>query len=296
MDLMRSIKVFVRVAELGSFTRAAESLSISNAAVTRHVTHLENLFGGRLLNRTTRRLRLTEPGQACLDHCRRALDEVDNAEQVVRETTSEAHGTLRVIASSLYWTHEISPRLPVFLKQHPDLVLHVNLTERQPDLLAEDYDLSLQFLTPPGQTLIVRRVRTIHRVVCASPDYLARFEAPRVPEDLLQHNCVLYARSAETVEWKFCCQGREVSVHPYGNLRSTDAHTLRDAALAGLGIVRSPRFLVEPDIVAGRLVPLLPDACSVDPDLCAVFPSRKHVSAKLRAFLDFVEREFAVPS
>ncbi|HEY0182358.1 MAG TPA: LysR family transcriptional regulator [Rhodopila sp.] len=290
---MQSIEVFVRVAELGSFTRASERLNLSNATTTRHVAHLEGVFGGRLLDRTTRRLRLTQAGQACLEHCRRVLQEVAGAEHAVREGTGEPQGTLRVVASSLFWMREISPRLPDFLRRYPKVTMHVNLTESQPDLLGEDYDLSLQFISPASQSLIRRRLRTLHRVVCAAPDYLARMGIPATPEDLTRHNCLLYARSAETVEWKFRRADQQLSVYPNGNLRSTDALTLRQAALAGLGIVRSPRFLVESDIAAGSLVPLLPGAESVDPDLYVVFPSRKLMPAKLRVFLDFVEREFA---
>lgn len=293
---MRSIEVFVRVAELGSFTRAAERLVMSNAAATRHVAHLESMFGGRLFDRTTRQLRLTQAGQSCLDHCRRALQEVAGAEHAVRESTTEPRGTLRIISSSLYWMREISPQLPDFLRLYPGITLHVNLTERQPDMLAEDYDVSLQFLTPPGQTMIVRRIRTLHRIVCASPEYLTAAGTPLTLSSLLKHNCLLYAQSGESVEWRFLQGGEQVTILPSGNLRSTDALTLRDSALAGLGIVRSPRFIIEDDLRTGRLVPLLPEAHSIDPDLYAVFPSRKLMPAKLRVFLDFIQRRFGEAS
>jgi DNA-binding transcriptional LysR family regulator len=174
--------------------------------------------------------------------------------------------------------------------------LHVNLTERQPDILGEDYDVSLQFLTPPGQTMVLRRIRTLHRAICAAPDYLERAGTPLTVEALAAHNCLLYASSAETVEWQFHLHGEKVAVTPHGNLRSTDALTLRDAAVAGLGIVRSPRFIVDEDLQAGRLVRLLPEARSVDPDLCAVFSSRKLVPLKLRVFLDFIQSNFGEPS
>jgi DNA-binding transcriptional LysR family regulator len=191
---------------------------------------------------------------------------------------------------------EISPRLPEFLRRYPAITLHVNLTERQPDILGEDYDVSLQFLTPPGQTMVLRRIRTLHRAICAAPDYLERAGTPLTVEALAAHNCLLYASSAETVEWQFHLHGEKVAVTPHGNLRSTDALTLRDAAVAGLGIVRSPRFIVDEDLQAGRLVRLLPEARSVDPDLCAVFSSRKLVPLKLRVFLDFIQSNFGEPS
>ena len=293
MDLLRSIEVFVRVAELGSFSRAAEQMAISNAATTRHIMFLEERFGGRLLDRTTRKLRLTQAGRACLDQCRRVLEDVTIAEHSVREMTEDPQGTLRVIATTLFWMREISPRLPEFLTKYPKITLHVNLTEQQPDLVADDYDVSLQFLPPVRQTVIIRRIRTLHRVVCASPQYLARHGTPTVPDDLHGHNCLLYANSDEKVEWRFRVGEDDFSIAPHGNLRSTDAVTLRDAAIAGLGVVRSPRFLVEEELSGGQLVELLPGAVSSDPELYAVFSSRKLMPAKLRVFLDFIECNFA---
>ncbi len=293
MDLLRSIELFVRVAELGSFSRAAERLAISNAAATRHVAHLESVFGGRLFDRTTRKLRLTQAGRACLDHCRRVMHEVEGAEHAVREITAEPRGTLRVVSTSLFWMREISPRLPEFLREYPGITLHVNLTEKQPDLLGDDYDVSLQFQPPTGQTMIVRRIRTLNRVVCAAPDYIERNGTPTSLEALSGHNCLLYASSDEAVVWRFHLHGEEVRFSPSGNLRSNDAWTLRDAAVAGIGIVRSPHFIIEDDLAAGRLVPLLPDAISIDPDFYAIFPSRKLVPARLRLFLDFLQRNFA---
>jgi DNA-binding transcriptional LysR family regulator len=293
LNLLRSIEVFVRLAELGSFARVAERLSLSNASVTRHVAHLETVLGGRLFDRTSRKVRLTRAGHAALEHCRRVLLEFQDAEQAVREMTGEPRGALRVIATSLYWSHEISPRLPEFLHAYPGITLYVNLTEQNPDFFAQDYDLSLQFLLPADQTMIVRRIRTLHRVLCAAPDYLARVGMPSTLSELAQHNCLLYAKSDEMVEWRFRLDGEEVAISPRGNLRSTDALTLRNAAIAGVGIVRSPRYIVDDDIRDGRLVQLLPEMRSVDPDLYAVFPSRRLMPTRLRVFLDFLERNFA---
>ncbi|MDQ8732429.1 LysR family transcriptional regulator [Bradyrhizobium sp. LHD-71] len=292
MDILKSIQVFARVAELGSFTRAADLLSISNAAATRHVSFLEARFGVRLLERTTRRLRLTEAGQICLDHCLRALSELELAESAASHGVLAPEGTLRVSSTSLFWMFRIAPRLPDFLRRYPKLTLQVNLTERQPDLVEEGYDASVQFLDPVGQTMIVRRLRRLHRVVCAAPDYLARRGRPEEIADLTGHDCLLYAQGSEVVEWEFDTPEGRVAVAPTSQLRSTDAQTLRLAALAGLGVVRSPHFLIEEDLQAGRLVPLLLQWRSVDPDLYVVLPSRKFMPAKLRVFLDFLSEEF----
>ncbi|WP_424138058.1 LysR family transcriptional regulator [Roseomonas chloroacetimidivorans] len=296
MDLLKSVQVFAKVAETGSFSRAATRLSISNAAATRHVAMLEKRFAIRLFERTTRRLRLTEAGHVCLEHCIRALAELELAEMSASHGAITPEGTLRVSSTSLFWMVCIAPRLPAFLRRYPRLTLQVNLTERQPDLVDEGYDASVQFLEPIGQTLVARRLRRIDRVVCASPEYIARRGRPASIPEVEKHDCLVYAQSAEVVEWQFDTEDGRVAAVPFGQLRSTDAQTLRLAALAGLGIVRSPRFLVEEDLRVGRLIPLLEHARSVDPDLYVVFPSRKFMPAKLRVFVDFLSTEFGEQS
>jgi DNA-binding transcriptional LysR family regulator len=288
MDLLRSIETYVQVAECKSFSRAAQALRMSNAGVTRHIAQLEKVFGGRLIERNTRQIRLTQAGLDCLDHCRSVLLDLASAENAVREVTAKPMGTLRIIATSLYWMHEVSPRLPDFMRRYPDIHLHVHLTQRQPDLLAEDFDVSLQFLAPPGNTMIVRTIKPLPRVICAAPEYLEHAGTPPTVGALAAHNCLIYTTSDETVEWRFRTNSGEVGVSPRGSLRSSDALTLRHAALAGLGIVRSPLFLIDEDLKAGRLIRVLPEASSIDPDLCAVISSRKFVPLKLRVFLDFL--------
>lgn len=292
MDVLRSMQVLAQVAELGSFSRAAARLDISNATATRHIASLEARFGVRLFERTTRRLRVTEAGQACLEHCLRALSEIEQAEASAQRGILAPEGTLRISSTSLFWRIRVAPRLPDFLGRHPNLTVQVNLTERQPDLVEEGYDASVQFLIPVGQTLVTRRLRRLHRVVCASEQYVAREGAPAGIGDLASRECLLYAQAGEVVEWVFDTDGGRATVIVSGHLRSTDAHTRRLAAVAGLGIMRSPKFLVEEDLQAGRLIPLLPTCRSVDPDLYVVFPSRKFMPAKLRVFLDFMSEAF----
>lgn len=292
MDLMQCIKSFVLVVETGGFARAAERLNLSNAATTRHVAHLEALLGGRLLNRTTRKLRMTEAGQVCFERFQRMLDELEDAAQAVQAGAIEPQGLLRVASTMQFWMNRIAPTLPEFQRRYPKLSLQVNLTERILDIVEEGYDLALQIVRPQAQTLVAKAVLPLRRIVYASPDYVRHYGCPRRPEDLAQHNCLLYAHYAENVDWQFTRDGEEYRVRVDGTLRSNDINTLRICTLAGLGVARGPIFLLTEDLKAGRLIHLLPEYESVDPYLWAVYPSRRMLSAKVRVFIDFLEERF----
>ncbi len=293
MDLMQCIKTFVLVVETGSFARAAKRMNLSNASTTRHVAHLEAVLGGRLLNRTTRKLRVTEAGQGCFERFQRMLDDLDGAAQTVQAGTVQPQGLLRVSSTIQFWTNRVAPALPEFQRRYPKLSLHVSLTERIPDIVDEGYDVSLQIEPPHTQTLIAKPIVPLRRIVYASPDYVRRHGSPRLPEDLSQHNCLLYAHYAERIDWQFTHDGVDHRVRVEGSLRSNDVNTLRICALAGLGVARGPVFLLTEDLNAGRLVQLLPDYESVDPHLWLIYSSRKLLSAKVRVFIDFLEERFA---
>ncbi|MCC6534322.1 MAG: LysR family transcriptional regulator [Burkholderiales bacterium] len=289
---MQSLRTFVAVAEARSFARAAERLDLSNAAVTRHVASLEERLGGRLFQRTTRNVRLTDVGEICLERFTRLLAELDDTTQLVNRGTVEPQGVLRVSSTTLFWMQRIAPVLSEFLIRYPKLALHVHLTERSVDIVEEGYDLALQITRPHVRSIVAKPILHLQRAVYAAPSYLNRFGAPRRPTDLASHNCLLYAYSGEVVEWGFRRAGREERVKVEGNLRSSDASTLRLAALAGVGIARGPFFILGDDLESGRLVHLLTQYESIDPELWVVYPSRRQLSAKVRAFVDFLEEKF----
>jgi DNA-binding transcriptional LysR family regulator len=294
MDLVQTLRTFVAVAEANSFARAAERLGISNAAATRHVASLEQELGGRLFQRTTRKVRLTEVGEVCADRFARLLIDLDDTTQLVNRGTVEPEGVLRVSSTAPFWRLRIAPVLPEFLSRYPKLALHVNLSERSVDIVEEGYDLSLQISQPHAQSMIAKPLLRLQRIVYASPNYLKKFGEPRKISELANHNCLLYATAGEIVEWKFRRNGKEERVRVEGNLRSSDAGTLRHAAFGNLGIGRGPLFMLIEDLKAGRLVQLLPQHESIDPELWMVYASRRQLSANVRVFIDFLEEKFRI--
>lgn len=292
MDMLRGIRTFVQVAELGSFSKASKRLDVSTAAVSRHIADLEAALSSRLLNRTTRKLSLTEIGRVCYERYRRVLDELDEVERTALAGAIEPQGALRVSSTMHFWMRRIAPRLPRFLRRFPRLSVQVNLTERIIDLVEEGYDLSLQIDSPNARTAVGRPIVPLRRVICASPAYLHSHPNVENPEDLQHHNCLLYAHYAEAVEWRFMRGGEEIDIQVSGNLRSNDATTLKTAALEGMGIARTPVFLIDEELAEGKLVPILTDLEVVSPSLWVVYPSRRQLSPKVRVFIDFLEESF----
>jgi DNA-binding transcriptional LysR family regulator len=296
MNLLDCARSFVTVAELGSFARAADRLDLSAAAVSRHIAYLEETLGERLLQRTTRKVRLTETGQLCLERFQRILGELEDLTQLVQVGRRDPQGLLRVSSTTLFWMKRIAPVLPEFLKRYPKIGVHVNLTERNVDLVDEGYDLALQIERPTGHSLVVRSLLVLHRILYASPAYLEKHGTPSDHLDLSGHNCLVYAHSGEQVEWRFWGgDGPELRVPVQGSVRSNDANTLRLAALEGVGIGRGPLFILEDDVRSGRLVQVLPELKSVDPDLWMVYPSRRQLAPKVRFFVDFLEEHCVEP-
>jgi DNA-binding transcriptional LysR family regulator len=290
MNLLDCARSFVLVAELGSFARAADRLNLSAAAVSRHIQHLEETLGERLLQRTTRTVRLTETGQLCFERFHRILGELEDLTQLVQSGRAEPQGLLRISSTTLFWMKRIAPLLPEFLIRYPKIRVQVDLTERSVDLVEEGYDLALQIERPSGHSLVARSLLVLQRIVYAAPAYLDTHGTPASHLDLSAHNCLVYAHSGEQVEWRFWDRdGNELRVPVHGSVRSNDANTLRLAALGGVGIGRGPLFILEDDLRSGRLVQLLPELKSVDPDLWMVYPSRRQLAPKVRFFIDFLE-------
>lgn len=293
MDLLLSVKTFLQVVESGSFAGAARRLDLSNAAVSRQVAFLEASIGGRLLNRTTRKLGLTEVGEACFERYSRILNDFDEVQQIAQAGTVTPQGTLRITSVTLFWIWQIAPLLPEFLTRYPKIRVHVNLIERIVDLVEEGYDLALQFVPPEAKTLVGRRLFPLHRAIYASAHYLRKHGCPNEPEDLRNYNCLLYAQNMEEVVWQFRKEDETFEVKVDGNVRSNDAVTVRNAAIQGLGIARGPMFLVHEDLDSGKLVRLLSDYEVTSLALWAIYPSRVQLPAKVRVFIDFLAEKFA---
>jgi DNA-binding transcriptional LysR family regulator len=276
--------VFLAVAREGGFSAAARRLGLSKASVSREVAALEQRLGAQLLRRTTRRMSVTEVGQLFLERCERVAEEVEAAELSVSQLQASPRGEVRLAAPMSFGHLQLAPRLPDFLSRHPEVRLDVDLTDRIIDLVHERIDLSLRIGRPPSeQTHVLRRLCPIRALVCASPRYFERHGCPEDPEALRDHACLGYARPPEM--WNF--SGKR-QVPTSGPLNADNADALRQAALADLGIVYLPTFVIGDDVRAGRLVPILSEHIDFVASAYAVYPGSRHVSPKVRAVIDWL--------
>lgn len=294
IDRFAAMAVFARVVEHGSFARAADRLGLATSTVSRHVADLEAHLGVRLLNRTTRTLSLTESGQAFLERAVQLLADVEEAEAAVSAAALVPRGTLRLTAPITFGERHLAPAIAAFAAQHPDLRFDVELSDRVVDLVDEGFDLAVRIGAPGGQALIARRIGTVQMVCCASPGYLARHGTPATPEDLARHRCLTYAYLAVRDAWRFRdASGRERVAKVAGPVHANNGRFLAALAVADAGVTLEPDFIVGDDVAAGRLVPLLPGYAPPAAPIHAIYPSRRHLSAKVRAFVDFLARAFA---
>lgn len=293
MDRLASMAVFAKVAELGSFSAAAGALGLSKSAVSKHVTALEERLGVRLVNRTTRRLALTEVGLSYRETCARIVQEVEEAELEAGRHGSEPRGRLRVTAPMTFGILHLAPLLPEFLARHPRLEIDLALDDRVVDLLEEGIDVALRIGTLRDSSLIARRLATARSLCAASPAYLAQAGTPGHPADLAAHNALRYTYRRGPEAWELERDGERHVVRLRGNLAANNGDALRAAALAGLGVVVLPDFIIADDVAAGRLVPLLTDWRTPEFPIQAVWPPQRHPAPKLRAFVDFLADQLA---
>jgi LysR family transcriptional regulator for bpeEF and oprC len=283
--------IFRWVADLGSFSRAADRLDLSRAAVTAHIAGLENRLGVRLLNRTTRKLALTDDGAAYLDHVRRVLADVEEVESVLAAGRSLPRGVLRVDLPVSIGRQFVVPALPRFAAQYPELRVVAVLEDRRVDLIEAGIDAALRIGPLEDSSLVARRVYEADFVACASPDYLAIHGTPQTPADLARHNCLgLYVVSrGQVLDWVFEKDGERVTFTPGGTLSISNAEALLDAAVAGAGIVMMFDMTASRWLASGALRPVLQDWQRRDRyPISLVYPQNRHLSAKVRVFADFV--------
>ena len=297
MDQLDAMTVFRRVVELNGFSAAARDLRLSTAVVSKQIAQLEERLHARLLNRTTRRLSLTEAGRVYLDYCIRILDEVAEAERAVSQQAGTPRGLLRVNAPMSFGIARLAPLLPDFLHRYPEITVDLGLDDRIVDVLQEGWDLAVRIADLPDSSLIARRLANSRRVVVASPDYLARVGVPRRPAELAGHRCLIYSyQSAREDVWRFAGADGPESVRVAGCLRTNNGDVLSAAAMAGTGIALLPLFIVDEALRQGRLVPLLEGWDAGGSGIFAVYPAGRHLSPKVRAFADFLAERFVRPS
>lgn len=289
VDQLTALRVFRAVVERNGFAAAARQLGLSPPAVSKNIGELEAHLSTRLLNRTTRRLSLTEAGQQYYSQIARLLDELDQADRALGPMQSEPTGTLRVSAPMSLTLTQWAGAIPRFLERHPRLSLDLRLDDRRVDLVKEGYDVAIRGSDHlEDSTLVARKLMSLHHVLCASPAYFARHGVPDTPEALRQHACVQFSLSGHAKLWRFSKADEQVDVPVDGRYKVTSSLAVREALLAGFGLSLIPLVYVQNDIESGRLVTALDDWTTVQTHVYAVYPSRRHLDAKVRAFVDFL--------
>jgi len=292
MDILRAIKAFSQVVESQSFVKAAERLDLSTTAVSKYVADLEGHLQTRLLQRTTRRLGLTETGRAFHERCVQILVELEEAEREAAQEAIVPRGTIRLTTSVNFGMHQVTPAIAAFLARHAEVKFDVSLSDRIVDMVEEGFDLAIRIGGTGAQNLVARKLGEARLIACASPDYIARHGAPATPEDLARHNCLTYEYALRDA-WTFRdATGRERTVRVAGSLNSNNGDLNAVAAVQGVGIALEPDFIVGSELKRGTLVPVLETFEARASPIYAVYPSRRFLPAKVRAFVDFLVERF----
>jgi len=293
MDRFTAMEVFVCVADEGGFTAAARRLGLSKSFVSKQVVALERHLGVRLLNRTTRRLSLTEPGTRFYERGQRILEDLHDAESWVGDLNARPRGVLRINVPVSFGTRHLAPALPEFLARYPELQVDVTLNDRFVDLVNEGYDAAVRITRLDDSSLIARQLARCGSWLCGAPAYLEAHGRPRTAGEVSRHNCLVYAYARQSGEWRIADpEGVEHRLAVRGNLTANNGELLLAAAMQGTGLVLVPDFIGHDAVAAGHLERLLPDHTTPELSISVVYPYTRHVSAKLRVFIDFLVERF----
>ena len=297
MDRLQSMRVFAKVVEQGGFAKAGEAMDLSNAVISRHIADLEDHLGAKLLNRTTRRLSLTETGQAYLERVRQILQDIDDAEGIASATAHDPGGTLRIFAHPGFGQQHLAQLLPRYARLHPKVTLDVTLSERPVDLHEEGFDVGIFIDTQKFQAgMETRQLASAEVLLCASPAYVKNHGMPRIPEDISQHACLNFSYEQIRHHWPINgADNSTVQVPITARVVSNNGHLLRECALAGMGILIRTSYILGDDIRSGRLVRLLPHHHLGKLSVVMSYPARRMQSPKVRSFVDFLVTSFPRP-
>lgn len=292
MDLLAGMAVFARVVEAGGISAAARDLRLSKSAVSKQLSALEDRLGARLLQRTTRRMSLTEAGAGFLEHCRRVVAEAEAAEAAMGALQVEPRGVLRVNAPMTFGTMHLAAAIPDFLARYPQLNVDLVLNDRMVDLLDEGFDVAVRIGRLADSSLVARKLAPARRVMVAAPSYLDVRGRPAALAELTQHDTLCYSYLSAAEEWRFDGPDGEDCVRVQGRLRANNGEILLAACLAGSGIAALPTFIAGPSLRAGTLVRVLPQYQNTGIAIHAVWPTTRHLTAKVRAFVGFLAERF----
>ena len=293
MNRFENMATFIRVVETGSISAAADRLGVAKSAVSRRLKELEGHLGVELFHRTTRKMNLTDSGRAFYHQSVRILEDVIEAEHA----TSQAHGTLKgslkIALPSTFGLMHMGPAISEFLQTHPQIEFDLDFNDREVDLIQEGFDLAIRIANLPDSSLIARRLAPIQTVMCASPSYLEQKGMPRSPDELIEHQCLVYSLLRDFEYWYLTdAGGKEIKTRIRPCLKASTGEFLKDAAVEGLGIILVPSFIAYKEIESGALVPVLKDYRPSQLDAYAIYPQTRHLSQRVRAFVDFLVKRF----
>lgn len=292
MDVLNGMKTYVAVVTMGSFTRAAERLDISKALTSKYVRQLEEHLGVRLLNRTTRRLSVTEVGEAYYQRCKQVLDDIEELESATSDQQAAPRGTLLISAPATFGEFYLARAVARYQEEYPEVSVDLVLSDRFVNIVDEGFDLAVRIGTLQDSSLIARRIAPSRVVVCASPDYLARKGVPHHPRELESHRCVVDTNLRSLDKWMFEDGGDVLAVKVKGRFRVNNAIAVREALLAGQGIGYVPTYAIGDELKNGKLAIILESFEGSGSGIYAVYPHNRHLAAKVRTFVDFLVRRF----
>lgn len=293
MDRFENMSVFVHIVEAGSISGASDKLGVAKSAVSRRLKELEEHLSVELFHRTTRRMNLTDTGRAFYHQSVRILEDVLEAELA----TSQAHGTLKgslkIALPSTFGLMHMGPAINEFLQAHPQIEFDLDFNDREVDLMQEGFDLAIRIANLPDSSLIARRLAPIQTVICASPVYLQQMGAPQSPDELGEHHCLVYSLLRDFEYWHLTdSTGKEIRIKIQPYLKASTGEFLKGAAVEGLGIILVPSFIAYKEIERGTLVPVLKEYKTPQIDAYAIYPQTRHLSQRVRAFVDFLVKRF----
>jgi DNA-binding transcriptional LysR family regulator len=291
-DNVRELEFFLRVSEEASFSAAARSLNLDPSTISKVVQRLENRLGVRLFHRTSRVLQLTQEGERFLAAAQKVMQAMEEAEEALHPSLEGATGLLRVSSTPAFARGRLAPLMPAFVEKYPGLRVEFVLAGNQPDLIEQQIDVSFQSGVIPDSTLVARRITSATWRVCASPDYLRREGTPLIPSDLSTHRCLNFLPGSYRSEWKLRQQGEAEPIRPSARLAANNGDMLCTLAVAGLGLARLADYHIAEELRDGRLVTVLQEFEGEPEPIYAVYPSRRHLSVRVRAFLEHVEAAF----
>lgn len=293
MDRFENMNAFVRVVEAGSISGAADRMDVAKSVVSRRLKELEAHLGVELFHRTTRQMNLTDSGRAFYQQSVRILADILEAEHATSQFHGALKGNLKVAVPLSFGLMHLGPAISEFLQAHPEITFDLDFNDRQVDILTEGFDLAIRIASLPDSSLIARRLAPIQAIMCASPSYLARMGEPQSPEELIHHQCLAYNLISNFENWNlYNIEGQLIrtKIAPY--LKASNGEFLRDAAVAGSGIILMPTFILYKEIERGALIPLLPQYTSSRLSAYALYPQTRHLSQRVRAFVDFLIQRF----